>query len=121
LVDPGLARTGLYTNTSAAHLDLVHALAFNAAGDLLASGGYREVKLWRRAQSKPKLTLANIHGHTVKALAATLDGKWVATGDEDGTIKVCDGSRGECLKSFTGHEQEITSLQFSPDGTKLVS
>ena len=33
----------------AAHRDLVHALAFSPDGNLLASGGYRVVKLWRRS------------------------------------------------------------------------
>ena len=32
-----------------AHRDLVHALAFSPDGNLLASGGYRVVKLWRRS------------------------------------------------------------------------
>lgn len=40
LVDPGLG--------DVAHRDVVNALALNADGTLMASGGYREVKLWRR-------------------------------------------------------------------------
>ena len=121
LVDPKLEKTGIYTNCGAAHLDLIHSLAFNPAGDLLASGGYREVKLWRRLRNSPKIALANVHSNVTEALAATIDGKWFATAGDEGTIKVWDASRGECVKVFTGHEQLITSLKFSPDGTKLVS
>ena len=35
------------------HRDVVRSLAFDAAGDLLASGGFREVKLWRRPRPVP--------------------------------------------------------------------
>ena len=40
LVDPSLG--------DIAHRDVVNALALNSDGTLIASGGYREVKLWRR-------------------------------------------------------------------------
>jgi WD40 repeat protein len=120
LIDPELGRTGTYTNCGAAHLDLVHALAFNPAGDLLASGGYREVKLWRRTRGKPKLSLANVHSNAVAALAATLDGKWFASGGDDGVVKVWNAVSGDCTQTLTGHEKSITSLKFSPDGTKIV-
>ena len=48
LTDPQLLKTGLYGKLGVAHRDLVHSLAFSPDGNLLASGGYREVKLWRR-------------------------------------------------------------------------
>ncbi len=51
LTDPALVESGLYKQHGVAHLDLVQALAFSPDGDLLASGGYREVKLWRRPHS----------------------------------------------------------------------
>jgi WD40 repeat protein len=38
---------------AAAHLDVVNALAFNPTDDTLASGGFREVKLWRRSVPPP--------------------------------------------------------------------
>ncbi|MCI0541135.1 MAG: hypothetical protein L0Z50_38525, partial [Verrucomicrobiales bacterium] len=121
LVDRELERTGLYTNCAVAHLDLVQALAFNPAGDLLASGGYREIKLWRRTPSQPRLTIGNTHSNAVKALAATLDGKWFATGSDDGMVKVWHAASGDCAKVLTGHEKAITTLRFSPDGTKLIA
>ncbi len=47
LVDPDLLRSSA-GGSSAAHLDLVESLDFSPDGELLASGSYREVKLWRR-------------------------------------------------------------------------
>src|SRR5215207_7653919 len=43
LIDPKVTN-----DTMAAHRDLIQSLAFNPDGTLLASGSYREVKLWRR-------------------------------------------------------------------------
>src|SRR5690606_27345369 len=43
LADPNVA-----PNDTAAHLDLVHSLAFSPDGYTLASGGFRTVKIWRR-------------------------------------------------------------------------
>jgi hypothetical protein len=42
----------------AAHRDFVHALAFHPQGNLLASAGYREVKLWQRGSSAPTASFA---------------------------------------------------------------
>ncbi len=60
LVDPELTKTGLYAEPGVAHFDLVQALAFSPDGDRLASGAYREVKLWRRVRnaSSARWTLA---------------------------------------------------------------
>ena len=41
----------LITRITNAHQDFIQSLAFNPAGDLLASGSYGEVKLWRRSRT----------------------------------------------------------------------
>ena len=53
--DPQLQKS---SNTNAAHRDTVNSLAFSPDGELLASGGYREVKLWRRAKPATQLRLS---------------------------------------------------------------
>ena len=49
------AALGDSNNISIAHRDEVHALAFSPDGEWLASGGFREAKLWRRSFSGPPL------------------------------------------------------------------
>src|SRR5438477_1906158 len=73
-----------------AHLDLVHSLAFSPEGDLLASGGYREVKLWRRPKNVQKLHLPFTASNGVQSLAPSVDGRWLATASADGRIHLFD-------------------------------
>src|SRR5437773_2830269 len=54
LTDPQLLKAGVYGKLGVAHRDLVNSLAFSPDGNLLASGGYREVKFWRRPRDVPK-------------------------------------------------------------------
>lgn len=51
LVDPELVKTGLYAQPRVAHLDSVQSLAMHPDGEILASGGFRTVKIWRRTDA----------------------------------------------------------------------
>jgi WD40 repeat protein len=48
LYDPALMDTEQEDSRKSAHLDFVQSLAFSTDGGLLASGGYRVIKLWKR-------------------------------------------------------------------------
>lgn len=120
LTDPALLQSNVYKNPGVAHLDLVQALRFNPAGDLLASGGYREVKLWRRAQNVKKADWAGLET-APKSVASTDDGAWVAIGEENGKIRLLDAASGQIVRTFEGHTAAATGLRFSADKSRLVS
>ncbi|MFM9118603.1 MAG: c-type cytochrome domain-containing protein, partial [Planctomycetota bacterium] len=120
LTDPALLSGGVYKNPGVAHLDLVQSLDFNPAGDLLASGGYREVKLWRRTQNVKTGELAGLEG-APRSLAVSGDGKFAAIAEETGKIKVYDLSNGQVAKNLAGHTAAATAVRFSADNTKLIS
>jgi WD40 repeat protein len=121
LSDSQLLAGGLYGKLGAAHRDLVHSLAFSSDDNLLASGGYRETKLWRRPKDVQKFNLVSIVRQSVFAVAVSPDQKLLATGGDDGTIRLWDPATGKALKKFSGHKRPVNALSFSPDASKLAS
>lgn len=124
LVDPSLAGQVGAGGPGVAHLDLVQSLAFQPTGDLLASGGFREVKLWQRPRNVRIASLVDSgHGRrgAFAVVATNPSGNLVATGDTGGTIQIWQLPSGKLLRTIAAHTAKVTGLAFSPDGEKLYS
>src|SRR3954454_9249851 len=67
--------------------------------------------------------LATLQGHTegVTSVAFSPDGKMLASGSNDETIKLWDVQAGKEHATLKGHTNEVTSVAFSPDGKTLAS
>jgi WD40 repeat protein/energy-coupling factor transporter ATP-binding protein EcfA2 len=64
------------------------------------------------------------HGDAVAALAISPDGRLLATGSADRTIRLWDLTTAEpaaSVRTLQGHTDAITTLAISPDGRRLVS
>ena len=57
----------------------------------------------------------------VLALAFSPDGRWLATGGYDGTVRLWDTAQGKIAATLLGHGQIILSLVFAPDSKTLAS
>lgn len=87
-----------------------------SARDLLR--GFEWRYLWRLSHQE-RLTV-----HTpevIYALAVSPDGKEIALGQRDGSIRLVNVATGNVVGDLKGHQSIIRSLAFSPDSRQLVS
>ncbi|MBX9580514.1 MAG: hypothetical protein K2X87_09415 [Gemmataceae bacterium] len=81
---------------------------------LLAAAGGSGVKRWSlpdRAARSPVEGSGMIRG-----VAASPDGRTLATTHEDGTVKVWDAEGGRLRKTLKGHHRVVLGVAFAPDG-----
>jgi WD40 repeat protein len=76
------------------------------------------VRLWRRGELKPEAVLP--HGHQVRSISFTPDGRLLATASDDGVVRVweLDGAR---LLWSDKHEGIAWWVGFAPDGASVAS
>ncbi|KAL2859138.1 WD domain protein [Aspergillus lucknowensis] len=61
------------------------------------------------------------HSHWVESVTFSPDGRLLASGSYDKTIKLWDPSTGELCQTLEGHSHPVKSVTFSPDGRLLAS
>ncbi|KAL2886331.1 Vegetative incompatibility protein HET-E-1 [Ceratocystis lukuohia] len=61
------------------------------------------------------------HGDGVNSVVFSNDGRRLASGSDDQTVKIWDASSGACLQTLEGHDDLVSSVAFSNDGQRLAS
>jgi hypothetical protein len=110
------------------HTDEVFSVAFSPDGRLLASGScgqgniiictQGEIRLWDVATGS---LVRSLTGHTswINSVAFSPDGRLLASGSADSTIRLWEVATGEEL--LTLYDYFVRSVAFSPDGRLLAS
>lgn len=64
---------------------------------------------------------AGRHHKSITVLSWSHDGRYLASGSADTTVKVWEVSTGALLQTYTQHAAAVRALAWSPEGEKIVS
>jgi periodic tryptophan protein 2 len=100
----------------------ISSVAINSSGEWLAFGARKlgQLLVWEW-QSESYILKQQGHFYDMNTLAYAPDGQTIATGGDDGKIKVWSTHNGFCFVTFTEHSAPISAVAFAKHGSVLFS
>lgn len=97
----------------------VMSLAISPNVQTLVSGGLDGIKFWDLRTRRPLKEL--LRYQTIYSVAVSYDGRFLASGDKDGMIKIWDFYTADLVKTIKAHRGGVNVVVFTPDGEKLIT
>lgn len=131
LVVVGFAN-GLFGLYEVPHFTTIHTLsisqqkidtvAINATGEWLAFGSAAlgQLLVWEW-QSETYVLKQQGHYYDINSVSYSADGQSLATGGDDGKIKVWNTTSGFCYVTFSEHSSGVNAVEFAKQGQVLFS
>ena len=120
----GLWEMPTFTNvhTLSISQEKISSVAVNPSGEWLAFGARKlgQLLVWEW-QSESYILKQQGHFFDVNTLAYSPDGQYIATGGDDGKVKLWNTRSGFCIITFSQHTASVSSVQFASQGQVLFS
>jgi WD40 repeat protein len=118
--EEGVDLVDVATGTRRAALDIAASdVVVSPDGTLIVTTNGPELQTWD-ASGRSVQVIKSL-GDAGTTLAFAPDGRRLASGAEDGTIKIWDPARGTLLQTLRGHDSEVTAVAYSKDGALFAS
>ena len=100
----------------------ISSVAINSSGEWLAFGAKKlgQLLVWEW-QSESYILKQQGHFYDMNTLAYAPDGQTIATGGDDGKVKVWSAHSGFCFVTFSEHTAPISAVSFAKQGGVLFS
>jgi WD40 repeat protein len=93
-------------------------------GNRLAIASCNKLKIfhiWKTSKGRLEFVLTNPSSGNLTSIVFSPDGSRIAAGSADATVSIWNLMKGKLETSLKGHSQCVNMVNFSPDGSRIVS
>ncbi|KAJ8942237.1 hypothetical protein NQ318_003084 [Aromia moschata] len=100
----------------------ITSISLNSTGDWIAlgCGGLGQLLVWEW-QSETYVMKQQGHANNMSCVSYSMDGQLIATGGEDGKVKLWNVNSGFCFVTFSEHSNAVNAITFSGNKKFVVS